>query len=214
VTAGLGSSQFAAKVAAGALANRNWPKLASLIGGQIASFGESCWLTDARLRELIKAEVGREYHPESIGRARRQLRDANVIQCERVFPNGKLPTHAKYKRSTHGTTIKTFNWKAIEQKNPFSRRERRLRRMEQAAAARELGEIVRDTPRHASVPALVYRRPPTAPPSELKAEFESMAAESIKAQALREERQAARMRAMEARRAAEQAAVSTDPPPL
>ena len=214
MTSGLGSSQYAAKLATGALAKNDWPKLASLVGGQIASFGESCWLTDARLRDLIKDEVGREYHPESIGRARRQLRDAKIIQCERVYPNGKLPTHAKYKRSTHGTTIKTFDWRAISEKNPFNRRERRLRRMEQAAAARELGEIVRDAPRHASVPALVHRKPPPTPPSELKEEFERQAAECIKEQALREERQAVRMRAMLARRAAQQAAVSTDPPPL
>jgi hypothetical protein len=214
VTSGLGSSQYAAQLATGALANGDWPKLASLVGGQIASFGESCWLTDARLRDLIKDVSGREYHPESIARARRQLRDAKIIQCERVFPNGKLPTNAKYRRSSHGTTIKTFDWQAIKQKNPFTRRERRLRRMEQAAKARELGDIVKDAPRYTSAPAIVYRQPAPAPPSAFKDEIERIAADAMAAQALRAEREAARLRAIKARRAAQPDVVSADPPPL
>ena len=215
MTSGLGSSAHAARIATGELANRGWPRLASLVGGQIASFGDSCWQTDARLGAAIRRPDGRQYHPESIARVRRQLRDAKVIQCERVFPNGELPTQAKYRHSTRGTTIKKFDWRAIEQKNPFNRRERRQRRMEQAAKAREAGDIARAAPRYTSAPALVPRPPERpAPPSAFKDEIERLANEAQAAQALRAEREAARIRAMQARRAEQPAPVPADPAPV
>lgn len=155
----LGSSLHAARVATGVLLEKGWSRLESLVGGHVASFGESCWQTDTKLSEVLQRPDGRGYHPESIARSRRKLRDAGVISSQRVFVNGLMPTHAKHKRSSRGTTIKAFNWRAIEQKNPFSRRERRLLRFEQARAAKEAGELVKPprspAPRHGSARAMV-----------------------------------------------------------
>lgn len=155
----LGSSVHAARVATGVLLEKGWARLASLVGGHVASFGESCWQTDTKLSEVLRRPDGRPYHRESIARARRELRDHGVISSQRVFVNGLMPTHAKHKRSSRGTTIKAFNWRAIEQKNPFSRRERRLLRFEQARVAKEAGELVKPpsspAPRHASARAIV-----------------------------------------------------------
>jgi hypothetical protein len=152
----LGSSQHAADIARGRLLDRGWPRLASAVGGHVASFGDSCWQTDARLSEVLKRPDGRRYHPESIARARRQLRDAGILSSTRVFVGGLLPTSARHKRSSRGTTIKAFNWRAIEQKNPFSRRERRLKRQEQARELREAGELQKPpAPRHVSARAIV-----------------------------------------------------------
>lgn len=143
----LGSWDHAARIATGELARRGWPRLASLVGGHVASFGDVCWQTDASLAAAttIRRPDGRPYHPESIARSRRQLRDAGLITSQRVFVGGKLPS-AKW-RSARGTTLKTFLWKAVEQKNPFNRRERRQRRQEQARETREKGDAMPPRPR-------------------------------------------------------------------
>lgn len=135
-----GSWDHAERLAIGELTRKGWSRLASLVGGHVASFGDVCYQTDTRLAEKLRRPDGRAYHPESIARCRRWLRDAGVISSERVFVGAKLP-NAKW-RSARGTTLKTFNWRAIEQKNPFSRREQRQRRQVQAAATRATGEAV------------------------------------------------------------------------
>ncbi len=146
---GPGSNPHAARIATGEHARQGWPRLASLVGGEIASFGGVCWRTDARLGEGISRPDARRYHPESIARVRRQLRDAKIITSERVFVGGKIPSLKAKFTSSRGTTVKTFNWRAIEQKNPFTRRERRIKRQEQARATREAGELRRTAPRYA-----------------------------------------------------------------
>jgi hypothetical protein len=202
----LGSSEHAERLAIGALAKRGWPRLASLVAGQIASFGDSCWLTDARLGESIQRSDGRPYHTESIARVRRQLRDAKIIESTRVLPNGALPTQAKYGHSTRGTTIKRFNWAAIEQKNPFNRRERRNRRIEQAVTARAAGDIVRAAPKHAATGAIVHReqsRPLRTDDPHVQ-EILRLGEQGRAAAELREQREAARQRARQAKQQAEQ----------
>lgn len=167
----LGSSQHAAKIATGQLLSAGWARLASLVGGHVASFGDVCWQTDTRLSEVLRRPDGRRYHPESIARARRQLRDAKIITSERVFVGGKIP-QAKF-RSSRGTTIKSFNWRAIEQKNPFSRRERRLRRQEQAREARAAGDVMKPpAPRYAAARAIVE---PVHMPAPIDPELARMA---------------------------------------
>lgn len=161
---GLGSNPHAARIATGELARQGWARLASLVGGEIASFGGVCWQTDARLGEGITRPDGRRYHPESIARVRRQLRDAKIITSERVFVGGKIPSlKAKY-TSSRGTTVKTFIWRAIEQKNPFTRLERRIKRQEQARATREAGELRRPAPRYVAARAIVEPIRMPAPP--------------------------------------------------
>jgi hypothetical protein len=159
-----GSNPHAARIATGELARQGWPRLASLVGGHIASFGDVCWQTDGRLGEVLRRPDGRRYHLESIARARRQLRDARIITSERVFVGGKIPSLKAKFRSSRGTTVKTFNWRAIEQKNPFTRGERRIKRQEQARATREAGELRRPAPRYASARAIVQPVRMPAPP--------------------------------------------------
>ena len=159
-----GSNPHAARIATGELARQGWPRLASLVGGHIASFGGVCWQTDARLSEEIRRPDGRRYHPESIARCRRKLRDAKIITSERVFVGGKIPSVKAKWTSSRGTTVKTFNWRAIEQKNPFSRIEQRLKRQDQARASREAGELRTRAPRYVSARAIVEpKRMPTPP---------------------------------------------------
>ena len=83
-----GSNPHGARIATGELARQGWPLLASLIGGHIASFGGVCWQTDAQVGEVLRRPDGRRYHPESIARSRRQLRDEGIITSERVFVGG------------------------------------------------------------------------------------------------------------------------------
>lgn len=154
----LGSWQQAKKIATSTLLDCGWPRLASLVGGHVASFGQSCWETDSTLAGVLRRPDGRQYHPESIARARRQLRDAQIISSQRIFVGGLLPGERKW-RSSRGTTVKSFNWRAIEQKNPFSRREQRLLRYEHAKKSRESGAIEkRSTPAPASGPRHVSAR--------------------------------------------------------
>jgi hypothetical protein len=93
------------------------------------------------------------------------LRDARVISSERVFVGGKIPSLKAKWASSRGTTVKTFNWRAIEQKNPFSRREQRVKRQEQARVSREAGELQRPAaPRYTSARAIVEPVRTPAPP--------------------------------------------------
>ena len=165
-----GSNQHAARIATGELARQGWPLLASLVGGSVASFGGVCWQTDARLSEGFTRPDGRRYHPESIARVRRQLRDAGIITSDRVFVGGKIPSLKAKFRSARGTTVKTFDWRAIEQKNPFSRHERRIKRQEQARMSREAGELRRPAPRYVAARAIVepVRMPAPLPDPEFE----------------------------------------------
>jgi hypothetical protein len=72
-----------------------------------------------------------------------------------VFVGGKIPSLKAKFTSSRGTTVKAFIWRAIEQKNPFTRGERRVKRQEQARATREAGELRRPAPRYVAVRAIV-----------------------------------------------------------
>ncbi len=159
MTSAAGTRELAARVATGKLIRQGWPRLAAAVGGEIASVGESCWRTYRRISETIRRPDGRAYHVESVARACRELRDAGVTSNQRVFVGGQLPTKAKHKTSSRGTTIKAFNWRAIDEKNPFSRRQRRLARQQQAVELRQAGELQKPPaatgPRHVSARAIV-----------------------------------------------------------
>lgn len=99
--------------------------LQAKVGAQVAAFGEKCWVTDARMRELVRRWDGRPYHRESIGRARRQMAHRGWIGSKRVMPLQK-PDGAKFP-STHGTTSKWIAWQMLGVKNPMTRGERRER---------------------------------------------------------------------------------------
>lgn len=156
----------AADRAAGAVLRLGWPKLAALIAGRVAQF-DCNFETDTKLQAVLRRPDGKPYHSESIARSRRQLRDAGLISSERVFMGAKMP-RAKF-ASARGTTLKTFNWRLVVEKNPMSRRQRRIARQQQAAALRAAGELVPPPPRCATSPAepgrARYSAPPTAAPS-------------------------------------------------
>lgn len=158
----LGSWQQAKKLATATLLDAGWSRLDALVGGHIASFGSSCFETYGAMQEVIKRPDGRGYHRESIARSARKLRDAHIVASQRIFVGGLLPITAKNRegkwRSSRGTTIKAFQWRAIEQKNPFNRRQQRLIRYAQASKARESGAAEKrpaPAPRHVSARAIV-----------------------------------------------------------
>jgi len=170
VLTSLGSQQHAARIATGELLRLGWSRLEALVGGYIASFGAVCWQTDARLCEVLRRPDGRPYHVESIARARRKLRDAGIITSLRVFVGGKIPSLKAKWTSSRGTTVKSFNWRAIEQKDPHTRRERRITRQEQARLSREAGELRTPGPRFVSARAVVdpVRMPAAMPDPEFE----------------------------------------------
>ena len=134
----------AADRASGALSRLGWPRLAATVGGRVAQF-DCNFETYAGLQALIRRPDGKPYHRESIGRVVRQLRDAGLLKHERVFMGAKMPG-AKYP-SARGTTLKTFNWRAVFEKNPLSRRQRRIARQQQIALLRDAGQLVAPVPR-------------------------------------------------------------------
>jgi hypothetical protein len=178
-----GSWDHAERLAIGELTRRGWSRLSALVGGHVASFGDVCYQTDTRLAEKLRRPDGRPYHVESIARVRRQLRDAGVISSERVHVGAKLP-NAKWK-SSRGTTLKTFNWRSVEAKNPFSRREQRQRRQEQAQATRAIGDAVPAKPRYMAV---IAEQPHTSRKGELDPEILKLANAAQAAQERNEQR--------------------------
>ncbi len=159
----------AADLATGKLSRLGWSHLAANVGGRIAQF-DCNFETYRALTEIILRPDGKRYHRESIGRVARALARAGVVKHERVFM-GVVPTGAKY-ASARGTTNKTFNWRSVSEKNPLSRRQRRLARQQQAAVLRDAGALVPKAPscpvreRDAASPrhsASVTPRTPEAP---------------------------------------------------
>jgi hypothetical protein len=161
----------AAERAAGALLRLGWSRLASLVAGQIARF-DCNFETYRGIGNLIRRSDGKPYHTESIGRVVRDMARAGVVKHQRVML-GARPEGAKF-ASARGTTNKTFNWRAVTEKNPLSRRQRRLARQQQAAVLRDRGELVKplpscETQREASRPRYSARPElyTPAPPADL-----------------------------------------------
>ncbi len=135
--------------ASGALTRLGWPTLAAAVAGRIAQFDcnwetYTAWRDGSREMPPLLRPDGRPYHVDSYGRAVRQLRNAGIVKHERIF-TGVKPPGAKYS-SARGTTLKSLNWRAIFEKNPLSRRERRLARQRQAAVLRDTGALVPAAP--------------------------------------------------------------------
>lgn len=151
--------------ASGALTRLGWPRLAAAVGGRVAQF-DCNFETYTKLQATILRPDGKVYHRESIGRAVRQLRNAGLLKSERVFMGAKMPG-AKF-ASARGTTLKTFNWRAVFERNPMSRRQRRLQRQQQAAVLRAAGELVPPVPRCAQrthEPGSARHSAPATPPT-------------------------------------------------
>lgn len=154
----------AGRAAMGALLSMGKSRLTALVGGHVASFGDVCWQTDSKLAYLLRRPDGRSYHPESVARVRRQLRDDGIITSERRFVGDKIEG-AKF-RSSRGTTVKRFLWNALQLKNPFSRRQRQALRMEQARRSRDAGEAMaprQPRPQHSALIEQFIYKPAAVP---------------------------------------------------
>lgn len=171
--------------ASGALARLGWSRLAALVGGRVAEF-DCNFETDSKLQDLIRRPDGKRYHRESIGRVRRGLRDAGMIKSERVFMGARMPG-AKF-ASARGTTLKTFNWRGVSERNPLSRRQRRAARVAQCVALREAGELVKP------LPSCSRPRPVDEPRHSAPVRTPTPALSPDMAEAIREARQAVERR--------------------
>lgn len=124
-----GSHERAAEVAARALLQTGATLLQAKIGAHIASYGDTCFQSDTVLREAFRRWDGRKYHRGSIGRARRNGARAGWWTSKRVLPNEK-PLKAE-KKSTYGTTSKSFDWKRFGLRSPITKGENRKLRRQQ-----------------------------------------------------------------------------------
>lgn len=166
----LGTSDALGRATTGELLKRQWSRLAALFGGFVAKWGDGNFQTYGSIAALpeMRRPDGRPYHVESIGRVARRLAEEGVIESKRVHPGQAIPSVAAKHRSSHGVTLKRFRWEAIEQKNPFNRRERRQQRQAQAALLRERGELVGapareyGRPRYSAAPASSPSSPPVS----------------------------------------------------
>ncbi len=125
-----GSCDRAAETAATRLLELGATNLHAKLAAHIASRGDTCFETDREVGTKSKGNPfpirrwdGRAYHPESVGRARRQMVRRGWIDSVRIMPQHK-PPGAKY-RSSHGTTSKRICWKFLGLRNPMTRGERR-----------------------------------------------------------------------------------------
>lgn len=166
MTAFRGSCEQASALAAQSLAAADCTALEIKIGVQIATRGESCFETDNQLRAIIEKRGGGQYHRESIGRARRRLQRAGLIDSKRVYSGQKCP---KMKwPSPHGTTNKRFRWERLGIRNPMPRRERAIASAKAQAEARQAQRPdPRDRPRFASVPVAIDPNAPAKPLSDV-----------------------------------------------
>lgn len=170
-----------ADLASGKLTRLGWSRLAAVVGGRIAQF-DCNFETYGDLQALILRPDGERYHRESIGRVVRALARAGVVHHQRVYM-GVKPRGAKW-ASARGTTNKIFNWRAVAEKNPMSRRQQRKARQQQAIALRDAGKLVpvsRCAQRTQQPGAPRYSTPPTpstpaAPPADLAEAIEATTA--------------------------------------
>jgi hypothetical protein len=198
-----GSHDRAAEVVARALLELGATNLQAKLGAHVASFGDKCWQTDSTVKQILRRSDGRQYHRESIGRARRLMAQRGWIGSARIFPL-QTPPGARF-RSTHGTTSKSIAWKVLGLRNPVTRGERRERRKE--AQRVELNPFTPPRPRRVALePALValvggigsMPVPPTRVQRSVPAFLQRPADRAREAQADVERRAVEQRRALEA----------------
>jgi hypothetical protein len=153
-----GSHNVAAEIVARALLELGATNLQAKLGAEIASRGDTSWLTDEESGKFIRKPGGGAYHRESIGRARRLMSRAGWIESKRIFPQHK-PDRAKY-TTPHGTTSKRILWKTLGLKSPMTRGDRKKRRIEQERITHPPRGAAPETParaRHAAIPPELAR---------------------------------------------------------
>jgi hypothetical protein len=160
MTSKTGGHVEAAARATHAAMGQGCTRLEALYLGHVASWGGECWQTDGTVQGELRRPDGRPYHRESIARVRRFLRDRGLLQSQRIFLGGKIPSPRARWRSSHGTTFNVIQWRELSIKNPMGRAERRRRRIELAIQERgrelekrrrEFADQVQETARFSGV---------------------------------------------------------------
>jgi hypothetical protein len=169
-----GSCDRTAEIAARALLDLGCTRLQVKIGAHVAAFGGACWQTDRALVEAFASNGGHVYHRESVGRARRQLAQANILRSKRVF-TGQRPT-SKAMPSPHGTTVKRIRWDRLGVVDPGPRRdaaiERNARSKRQRAELAKRIEAAGRAKYSAPVPEQNYATQPPVVDPDLQAELD------------------------------------------
>lgn len=119
-------------MARGAALKHGATPLEALVVGQVAAYGAICWLKDRELAEEIVQRNGRNPHPRSIARARRNSARSGLLQSERCFPGSRIP--GKRGTVSYGTTAKivVFGPK-FGVRDPLTRGQKRRMRLRQMA---------------------------------------------------------------------------------
>ncbi len=161
-----GSLLERASKAAGDALNAGATPLQARFLGYVAAF-DTCFQTDRQCAAGIIQRNGRNPHPRSVARVRRQAAAAGWLESVRILP-GHKPPGARF-TSTGGTTSKRVNFRGLGTRDPLTRGERRrLRRRQESIDATASvvqspdvtkNDTPQDRPRHSAPIA-----PPEAPP--------------------------------------------------
>ena len=146
-----GSHDHAAAVAARRGLEAGLTRLGIALLTHVASRGVN-FQPDSRVRDEIARPDGRRYHQESIGRKRRELIRAGILEGKRYYP-GQRPPGATYR--THGCVATAVVWGALRVTPPMLRGARqaerraaraleRPRRQSAPIPAKELAELAED----------------------------------------------------------------------
>jgi len=130
----VGSEVVGAAIAQGAT------NLEARLLGYCASYGGSNWSTDAtRAAEILRPD-GRNYHRESIARARRSLARAGFIRSVRVLPLQK-PRGARW-TSSHGCAQVFVRWSTLGVTPPPKRLRREAEKRQDTLSPRHISSVI------------------------------------------------------------------------
>lgn len=127
--------------------------LEALVVGQVAAYGSICWLKDREIAEDIVQRNGRNPHPGSVSRARRNAARLGLLHSQRVFPGQRIP--GKARPVTYGTTAKIVIFdQRFGVRDPLSRGQRRRLRLRQMQVEADFPpsqpKSVEDRPKHSA----------------------------------------------------------------
>lgn len=151
-------------LAAGAAISSGCTPLEAHLTGQIASLPLGSWRTDRVTAADIVQHNGKNPHPRSVARSRRNLAARGILMSRRIMPGQRPHPDAKH-TSGAGTTLKVVNFDKLRVRDPLPPSERRR------LGHRQLSPNAAQMPVHV-VPAHVtqrarYSSTPPVMPAEL-----------------------------------------------
>lgn len=114
-----------ASQAAGAAVQGGATALEALIVGEAASWPIGSWQNDRKTAEAITQANGRNPHPRSVARSRRNVSRKGFLDYRRILP-GQTPPGARF--PSVGTTFKTVNFRGLGCRDPIPSEQRRKMR--------------------------------------------------------------------------------------